>query len=272
MSGVGIGLRAAHVRELLQREAAVPWLELLADNHLRAGGRSRWLLDAVCERYPVTLHSVGMNLGGTDPIAWDYIRALRDLRDRCGAAWISDHLCFTQSREHHYHDLLPLPHTEEAIRHVAERVDPIQDFLGAPLVVENVSAYLHASGAEFDEGEFLKELVTSTGCSVLLDVNNLYVNQINLGRDPLRMIEKLPENAIREVHLGGFDDTGTFLVDAHNNRVSPPVWTLFREVMARVPDAPALVEWDNDIPELDILLDEAARARRYQKTCGIAQA
>lgn len=272
MSGVGIGLRAPHVRELLHREVDVPWLELLADNHLWAGGRARWLLDAVCERYPVTLHSVGMNLGGTDPVAWDYIGALRDLRDHCGAAWISDHLCFTQSRQHHYHDLLPLPCTEEAVRHVAERVDRIQDFLGAPLVVENASAYLEAAGAELDEGDFLHELAARTGCGVLLDVNNLYVNQINLARDPRRMIDKLEGDSIHEIHLGGFEDTGAFLIDAHNNRVSPPVWTLFQEVMARVPHAPALVEWDNDIPELDVLLDEADRARRCLKTCGAAQA
>ena len=263
VSGVGIGLRGPHIQALLaEPPPPVAWLELLADNHLNAGGVRGAALDALCGRYPVTLHGVGMNLGGLDPLDPGYLRAIRDLRDRTGAAWVSDHLCFTRHGRHHYHDLLPLPGTAEAVHHVAARIRAVQDYLGAPLVVENVSAYVLPAEAELDEGGFISAVVAETGCAILLDVNNLYVSQVNLGTDARQLISALPLDAVREIHVAGHATVDGFLVDAHNQRVSDPVWSLLGHAAERLPGVPVLVEWDDAIPGLPVLLDEAARARR----------
>lgn len=259
MSGVGIGLRDPHFKQLLSGRQAVPWLELLADNFLAPGGLTELQLNRVIKDYPVTLHCVGMNLGGVDPLNFDYLESIRDLAGRVAPAWISDHLCFTQYQGHHYHDLLPLPYTDEAIRHVAERIRLVQDFLGTRLLVENVSAYLK-SDSPMSEAEFFSAVAEEADCDLLVDVNNLYVNQVNLGFDAFQALRGLPLQRIREIHLAGYEDKGRYLIDAHNNRVSEPVWDLFAQLMALVPDVPVCIEWDNDIPPLEVLLDEAAQA------------
>lgn len=203
-----------------------------------------------------------MNLGGVAALDRGYLDAVKDLAARTRPACISDHLCFTRHGDHHYHDLLPLPYSEEALHHVAARVRQVQDHLGQRLVVENVSAYVSAAESVMGEAEFLAELVRQTDCELLLDVNNLYVSQVNLGSDARHFISTVPRDRIREVHLAGYDDRGRYLVDAHNNRVSEPVWELFSEVAERWPEVPVLIEWDNAIPSLDVLLDEAAHAQR----------
>lgn len=260
VSGVGIGLRDAHFEALIDDDHGLPWVELLADNFLARGGLVPRQLERIAERYPLTLHCVGMNLGGTDPLDVDYLDDIRALAARAQPAWISDHLCFTRCAGRHYHDLLPLPFSDEAVRHVAARIRAVQERLGRRLVVENVSAYLRAD-APLSEAEFVAAVCAEADCELLLDVNNLYVNQVNLGLDAGRAIERLPLERVREVHLAGYEDRGDYVVDAHNARVSEPVWTLFREVAARVPDVAVCVEWDNDIPPLHVLLDEAGRAR-----------
>lgn len=260
MSGVGIGLRDAHFDQLMEADHGVPWVELLTDNFFAQGGLPPRQLDRIAERYPVTLHCVGMNIGGADPLDFDYLRSIREIAARTGAAWVSDHLCFTALAGRHYHDLLPLPYSDEAVRHVAERIDAIQDFFGYRLVVENVSAYLRAQ-APLNEAEFIAAVCDEADCELLLDVNNLYVNQVNLGFDAARAIERLPMERVREVHLAGYEDKGEYLIDAHNNRVSEPVWELFAQLAGKLTDTSVCIEWDNDIPPLDVLLDEASRAR-----------
>lgn len=272
MSGVGIGLRDPHVTELLSGEPKAPWVELLADNHLAEGGLIAARLEAICERYPLTLHCVGMNLGGVEPLDRKYLQAVKHLMMRSRPAWVSDHLCFTRHGGHHYHDLLPLPYTEEALFHMVDRISQVQDFLGTRLLVENVSAYIAASDSSMDETEFLTALVNEADCDLLLDVNNLYVSQVNLGLDAGQVIAGLPVERIREVHLAGYEDKDGFLIDAHNNPVSEPVWTLFEALVARVPQVPVLIEWDNDIPSLDVLLAEAARAKAVIDRIGVQAA
>ncbi len=261
IAGVGVGLRTHHIGEVLRSPPALPWLELLADNHLAEGGLDRARTDALCDRFPVALHCVSMNLGGCDPLDFSYLARIRELHKRTGARWVSDHLCFTAVEERAFHDLLPIPYTREALRHVTERVQRVQDFLGGPILVENISAYLRYREGAYSEPRFLAELCSATGCGLLLDVNNLYVNQVNHGEDALAAIEAMPLERVGEIHLGGYEDRGGWLLDAHNNRVSEPVWALFAQVRARLPDVPVLIEWDNDIPELAVLLDEARRAR-----------
>jgi uncharacterized protein (UPF0276 family) len=259
VSGVGIGLRDPHFQSLMNQDHGVPWLELLADNFLARGGLTPRQLDRIVERYPVTLHCVGMNLGGTDPIDRGYLKAIATVARRSRPAWISDHLCFTAHRGRHYHDLLPLPYDDETVRHVARRIQQVQDFFGRRLVVENVSAYVRAA-APLTEAAFIAAVCDEADCELLLDINNLYVNQVNLGSDTASALKALPLPRVREVHLAGYEDNGGVLIDAHNHRVSEPVWQIFGEVIRRLPDVAVCIEWDNDIPALPMLLAEAGRA------------
>ena len=261
VSGVGIGLRDPHFEQLMGEDHGVPWVELLADNFLARGGLPPRQLERIAARYPVTLHCVGMNLGGTDALDLAYLGDIRRIARQVEPAWISDHLCFTRHAGRHYHDLLPLPFSDEAVRHVADRIRQVQDVLGRPLLVENVSAYLRAA-APLSEAEFLSAVCDEADCLLLLDVNNLYVNQVNLGLDAAQALTTLPLERVREIHLAGYEDKGDYLVDAHNNPVSEPVWQLYADLLARRPDAAVCIEWDNDIPALEVLLAEAQRARR----------
>lgn len=260
LAGAGIGLRGPHIAEILEHAPGIPWLELLADNHLHPAGPER-ALTAVLERYPAAIHCVAMNLGGVAPLDRDYLRALGRLAQRCSAPWVSEHLCFTAVGPRHHHDLLPLPWTEEALDHVAERVSRAQDWLGRPLLVENVSAYLGYRHSTLSEPEFLTALVATTGCGLLVDVNNLYVNQANLGIDARAWLAAIPAAAVREAHLAGHEARDGLLVDTHGARVADPVWDLYREFCRRFPGVPVLIERDNAIPPLDELLAEAARAQ-----------
>lgn len=258
--GTGIGLRTTHIQEVLSTQPSTPWFELLGDNHFAAGGRIPLQVEALRERYPLTLHCVGMNVAGVDPLDREYLQRVRRLANQARPAWISDHLCFTAHGGRHYHDLLPIPYTEPTLRHVAARVRRIQETLDRPLVLENVSAYVRYRESALTEAQFLAELARDTGCGVLLDVNNLYVNHVNHGDDVAAYLDALPLDAVREIHLAGHEDKGDFLLDAHNDRVARPVWDLYAQVAQRLPDAPALIEWDRDIPTFDVLREEAAKA------------
>ena len=267
LTGTGLGLRSAHIARVLSEQPPVPWFEVLADNHTAPGGLIPRQLAAVRRDYPITFHCVGMSLGGTDPLDYDYLRTLKDLMQKYEPVQVSDHLCFSRHASHQYHDLLPLPYTGEALRHVSERIRRVQDFLGVRVLVENVSSYLSYQHSTLTEAEFLAALAKDADCDLLFDVNNAYVNEVNHGDPAGNFIKQLPLDRIREIHLAGYEDKGNYLIDAHNNRVADPVWTLFADVIRQLPDIPVLIEWDNDIPALDILLDEAARAERIRTTC-----
>jgi uncharacterized protein len=262
LSGAGIGLRGQHIPEVIQQLPDVPWFEILTDNHLAEGGLIPHQLSAVRSSYPITFHCVGMSIAGVDPLDMAYLEKIRSLAEKFEPCWISDHLCFTQYANHQYHDLLPFPYSEESLSHVSERVMQIQDFLGRELVVENVSTYLQYRDSSMTEAEFLKSLCDKTGCEILLDVNNAYVNEINHGIDARDFIRSLPTERVREVHLAGFEDKGEYLIDAHNNRVANPVWELYDYLVEHHGERPTLIEWDNDIPEFSVLMEEAQRAEK----------
>ena len=266
LTGTGLGLRSAHITRVLSEQPPVPWFEILADNHTAPGGLVPRQLAAVRADYPVTFHCVGMSLGGTDPLDYDYLRSIKRLMQTYEPAQVSDHLCFSSHASHQYHDLLPLPYTGAALRHVSERIRRVQDFLGVRLLVENVSSYLTYRHSTLTEAEFLAALVEAADCDLLFDVNNAYVNEVNHGAPASDFLRHLPLERIREVHLAGYEDKGDYLIDAHNNRVSAPVWALFADVIRLLPEVPVLIEWDNKLPTLDILLDEAARAERIRTT------
>ena len=263
ISGVGIGLRSPHVDEILNTQPQIPWLELLADNHMAAGGLIPALLDAICDFYPVTFHSVGLSLGSIDPLDLNYLGRLKDLMHKHQVSWLSEHLCFTSADGFHSHDLLPIPYSEESLRHMVDRISQVQDFLGERILVENVSSYMKFSETVLDEVEFVREVAIQADCDLLIDVNNIYVNHLNQGIDAETYIDKLPHERIREIHLAGYEQHEGFILDAHNNPVSDPVWSLYQQLIQYTDDVPTLIEWDNDIPSLERLMQEVHKAEIY---------
>ena len=259
---VGVGLREAHVADVLRDKPALGWFEVLADNYLSPGGPALHGLEMVRRDYPLALHCVGMSLGSVGPLDYDYLASVRRLAGRFEALWISDHLCFTSVGAAPMHDLLPLPFTEEAVECVALKIREAQDFLGQRILIENVSSYLTYRHSTMDEMDFLAAVVARADCDVLLDLNNWHVNVRNHGWRVSDVFERLPLERVREVHLGGFQDCGDFLLDAHDHPVSDPVWRLFETFVARRRDVPVLIEWDNALPAFGTLLGEADKARR----------
>jgi uncharacterized protein (UPF0276 family) len=257
---VGLGLRSPHMEQILANRPDVPWFELLTDNWLDASGIDGFLLDKVTEQYPVTLHGVAMNLGGVDPLNLDYLSKVKALATRCEANWISDHLSFSAVDGKQLHDLGPLPYTEESLQHMITRINEAQDVLGQTLIVENISAYVAYEHSTINEAEFLNALAAATQCKILLDVNNLYVNQKNLGQDASDFIDTLHTSIVKEIHLGGYTDKGEYLLDAHNNPVSEPVWALYEAAIQKFSGTPTLIEWDNDLPDFQELLKEQQKA------------
>jgi uncharacterized protein len=265
--GFGVGLRRPHFDEVAAGEARIDWIELLSDNFLAFGGRPAEVMKRVASRYPIALHGVSLSIGSVDPLDGDYLRGLYRLIEMTGARWFSDHLCFSSAFGVHYHDLLPLPFTEEAVEHTCRRIDEVQAKAprrgGAPVpfLLENPSYYITFGDSEMGEAEFLSRVVERTGCGLLLDVNNVFVNATNHGYDARRFIDALPLAAVGQLHLAGHSRSGELLIDTHGARVCPEVLELYGYVLARTGPVSTLLEWDNDIPSLDDLLDELERIR-----------
>jgi len=260
ISGVGIGLRSQHINEILATLPNIPWFELLADNHLAEGGLIVEQLEAIAEHYPITLHCVGMSLASVEPLDLSYCQRIKALSNRVNAAWVSEHLCFSSALGVHSHDLLPIPYNQNSLDHCVNRVLQIQDFLGERILVENVSSYMTFENSDVSEIDFLVALAEKADCHLLVDVNNIYVNQVNHGLDGEGYIDQLPIDRIKEIHLAGYQQQGNYLLDAHNNPVSEPVWKLYQRLIDRKANIPTLIEWDNDIPPLQTLLNEAEKA------------
>lgn len=257
----GVGLRAPHVRQVLAERPRIAWLEVHSENYYADGGTALAALDRIRADYPLSLHGVGMSLGSTDPFDTAHLAKLKRLVDRCEPELVSEHLCWSGAGGRHLNDLLPLPYTEEALAHVCRRVAQVQDFLGRELAVENVSSYLAFADATIPEWEFVAAVARRTGCKLLVDVNNIYVNAANHGFDADTYLAAMPAEAIAEIHLAGFDDIGSCLIDTHGAPVAPDVWALYARAIARYGPRPTLIEWDIDIPPLDTLLAEAAKAQ-----------
>ena len=237
------------------------WLEVHSENYFVDGGPSLAALDAIRADYPLSLHGVGMSLGSADPLDVGHVARLKRLIARIEPAAVSEHLCWSHVDGRHLNDLLPLPFSEEALGLVCERVDAVQSALARPLLVENISTYVRFADDVMSEWEFVAAVARRTGCKLLLDVNNIHVNAVNHGFDAHAYLAAIPGDAITEIHLGGFDASGPCLIDTHGTRVAPPVWDLYRAAIKRFGPKPTLIEWDTDIPALEVLLDEAAQAQ-----------
>lgn len=265
LTGLGVGLRGPHVPDILARKPPVPWFELLTDNHLSAGGALRRQAEAVAERYPVALHGVNLSLGGADPLDLGYLGRVRELARRIRARHVSEHLAFTACNGLHSHDLLPLPWTEEALQRIASRVRQTQDFLGQRILVENISAYLEYRHSAMSEGDFLHELCDRTGCGLLLDLNNLYVNAANHGHDPVALLDAMPLEHVGEIHLAGYETRGSLLIDTHGGMVADAVLELFVRAVPRLPEVPVLFEWDTNLPPWPELWQELQRLTQARR-------
>ena len=262
-AAAGIGLRAPHVRDVLAARPAVAWFEVHSENYFADGGPALATLDRVRADYPLSLHGVGLSLGSTDPLDRAHLAKLKRLIARVEPGLVSEHLCWSGVAGRHYNDLLPLPYTEEALDHVCARVARVQDTLGCELAVENVSSYVAFADATIPEWEFVAMLARRTGCRLLLDVNNVYVNATNHGFDADAYVAALPADAVHEYHLAGFEETSAGLVDTHGAPVAPDVWRLYARTVAALGPRPTLIEWDTDLPAFAVLQGEAAKAQAF---------
>lgn len=262
--GYGVGLRSPHYAEVLggAAERRVDWFEAITENYMDSGGRPLAVLEQVRRDFPLALHGVGLSIGSTDPIDEGYLERLAALVTRVEPAIVSDHLCWTGVGGRNVHDLLPLPYTTEAAGHVAERIDRVQTRLGRRILFENVSSYVGFAHSEMTEWEFVVEVAERADCDLLLDVNNVFVNSVNHGFDPLAYVRSIPPVRIAEIHLAGHSDRGTFLFDTHDAPVCAAVWELYAETIAHAGrEVSTLIEWDAQIPPFDELCAESERAR-----------
>ncbi|MDE2260455.1 MAG: DUF692 domain-containing protein [Betaproteobacteria bacterium] len=262
----GIGLRAPHYRQVLDRLPRLGWVEVHSENFFGGGAPLSTLL-RVREHYPVSLHGVGMGLASTTPLDKAHLSALHRLCDAVKPAAISEHLSWNSAAGMVINDLLPFPYTQEALSHVATRIEQVQEELGRQLLVENLSSYLSFAHSEMTEGAFLAELTQRTGCGILFDVENLYVNACNLGVDAKAFIKAIPAEAVKEYHLAGYSVRDGCLVDTHDHPVCPEVWEMYEFALQHIGPRPTLIEWDSDIPPLPVLMGEAAKAQQRLEIC-----
>ncbi len=259
--GFGVGLRTRHYSQFLNGSPKVDWLEAISENFMGTGGRPLAVLHKVRQDRPVVLHGVSLAIGSVDPFDAAYLKQLKELADQIEPAMISDHLCWGRAHGKYVHDLLPLPLTEEAVRHVVTRVQQLQDYLGRQFVLENVSSYMEFKESQYKEWEFLNEISRRSGCGILLDVNNIFVSAHNHGFAPRDYLHGVRRESVKQFHLAGHDNRGPIILDTHEGHVSTPVWELYREAVLHFGNVPALIEWDEAVPELDMLLAEAEIAR-----------
>jgi uncharacterized protein (UPF0276 family) len=261
ISGFGLGLRPQHYESVLTEAHGIDWFEVITENYLVPGGKPLDYLDRIRERFPLVMHGVSLSIGSTDPLDHSYLTQVRSLAGRIEPEWVSDHLCFTGVEGQNLHDLLPLPYTEEALKSVVSRVSEVQDVLGRRILLENVSSYLTYQASEMQEWEFLREVAARADCHILLDINNIYVSSVNHGFDPISYLEAIPKDLVRQFHLAGHSTLNGYLIDTHDHPVAPQVWELYARAVQRFGPVPAMIERDDNIPELSELVSELDTAR-----------
>lgn len=265
LAGTGISLHGCDVEEIIRDRPDIRWFEALVDGQLFDGGETLHDLERVREHYPVTLHGLGLALGSTAPLDTGYLVRIRALADRIDASWISDHICFSSVGNCFSHELLPLPYTEESLDHISNRIMQVQDFLGRRILLENPARYLGYNHSTLSEGEFMAEMAQRADCYLLLDVNNAYVTEFNLGDDARDTLDRLPPDRVREMHLAGFESRSDYLLGGHNNPVHEPVWELYEEAQKRFNGTPTLIEWEQEVPDLASVLRDVRRAQRVMR-------
>ncbi|HYA21413.1 MAG TPA: DUF692 domain-containing protein [Burkholderiales bacterium] len=259
--GFGLGLRIPHYDEILATRPKVDWFEVLSENYLVPGGKPLYYLDRVRAHYPIVMHGVSLSIGSTDPLNRDYLGQLKTLADRIEPKWISDHLCWTGVGGLNLHDLMPLPYTEEALKHVVSRVKQVQDILERKILLENVSSYVSYKQSQFNEWEFLAQIAEQADCLILLDINNIYVSSFNHGFAPEDYLNGIPDERVQQFHLAGHQNCGNYIVDTHDQPIIDPVWALYERALQRFGPISTMIERDDNIPPLKELLAELDQAR-----------
>jgi len=271
--GFGLGLRTEHYQEILQHKPeTIDWLEILSENYMVDGGKPLYYLDAIRQDYPMVMHGVSMSIGSTDPLDYDYLKQLKALIHRVEPRWVSDHLCWTGVEQKNMHDLLPLPYTEAAVNHLANRISEVQDFLGMQILIENLSSYITYCDDAMSEWEFISAITEKADCNILLDVNNIYVSSFNHHYDPVEYLDGVPKHRVWQHHLAGHSNNGNLIIDTHDADVIDPVWALYEETAKRFGAVSTMIERDGNIPPLQQLIDELDHARKiaapyYQSAC-----
>ena len=269
----GIGLRAQHHLDVLSQAPRVGWFEAHFENYFAAGGARVDCLDRIRSRYPLSLHGVGLSLGSVDPLNAAHLDSLKRAVKRFEPALVSEHLSWSSAGGRFANDLLPLPYTEEALRHVSRRIAAVQDLLGRQILIENVSSYLEFECSRLTEWDFLTGVAAQSGCGILLDVNNIYVAASNHGFDAYRYLQAMPRTAVQEMHLAGHSSMRIgdreILIDTHGSHVCEAVWDLYRAALRRFGPVPTLIEWDTDIPTLDVLVAEADKANAVREALDV---
>ena len=265
--GFGVGLRRPHYARILEQRppemsSRVDWFEVISENFMVKGGRPLEVLEGVRAQYPFVMHGVSLSIGSSDPLNRDYLAALRALARRVEPAWISDHLCWTGVGGRNLHDLLPLPYTEETVRYVAGRIREVQDVLERTMLIENVSSYMAFRASRLTEWEFLSAVAEEADCAILLDINNIFVSAFNHRFDARGYIDAVPADRVVQFHLAGHSDHGSYLLDTHDHPIRPEVWALYEHAVRRFGRIPTLIEWDDNIPEFEVLAAAADEARR----------
>jgi uncharacterized protein len=260
--GLGVGLRTVHFDSILKQLPAVDWFEIISENFMDSGGRPRYVLEQIAERYPIVMHGVSLSIGSTEPLDFEYLRKLKRLAGDIKPEWISDHVCWTGIAGYNTHDLLPLPYNDESLRHVTERIRIVQDFLERPLVLENPSSYVTFASSTMTEAEFIAQMSADSDCGLLLDVNNVFVSARNHDFDPVEYIRALPHERVVQMHLAGHTNCGTHLIDTHDGPVIHPVWELFRLAHGLTSGVSTLLEWDARIPEFAVVHNEVLKAKK----------
>ena len=267
--GFGLGLRVKHYPYIFEHWPQVDWFEIISENFMDTDGRPKHNLARIAERYPVVMHGIAMSIGTVDPLNSDYLAKLKKLIDWLNPAWISDHLCWTGIAHKNSHDLLPVPYTEEALKHIVTRIKQVQDFLGRPIALENPSTYLEFKTSHIPEAEFIAEMAKESGCQLLLDVNNVYVSCYNHRLDAKAYIDALPLDNVVQIHLSGHTNHGTHIIDTHDDYVVDEVWALYKYVVYKAGRTPnTMIEWDDNIPEFDVLYTELGKAKAAAKDAG----
>lgn len=262
--GLGMGLRSMHYDHILTHRPKVDFFEIISENFLEKEGRPLAILEEIASHYRVLMHGVSMSVGNTDPIDFEYLKKLKRLAAKLKVTFVSDHLCWTGILGRNTHDLLPVPLTEETLKHVSGRVRQIQDFLELPLAIENPSNYLEFKVSQMSEIEYLSRLTEQADCGLLMDVNNVYVSAFNHGFDPDEYIEQVPVERVIYHHVAGHTHKGTHILDTHSDHVVDKVWEMYTRLHERHGGRSTMVEWDDEVPDFETVHNEVLKAQHYR--------
>ncbi len=270
--GFGLGLRTEHFTDILEYSQSpstkpnIDWFEIISENFMVSGGKPKYYLHAIREQYPMVMHGVSLSIGSSDPLDQDYLKKLKVLANEVQPHWFSDHLCWTGVNHTNTHDLLPLPYDDGVIQYVGDRIRQVQDQIGIPFLIENVSSYLSYKQSTMSEWEFVNAVVDYADCYILLDINNIFVSAKNHGFDPYDFLKSIDPKRVKQIHLAGHSDYGDYIIDTHDAPIVEGVWELYQAALVQFGAISTMIERDDNIPPLNELVSELDIARKIANT------